>query len=259
MVIASVGDNCMDLYENGSRFPGGNAVNVAVWLSRLGSRVSYTGWIGSDEEGQELLRRLSGSGIDLSHMYTVEGRTATTQVNLIQGERTMGEYHQGVMSRFKLTEEDLSFLSSHRCIHSVVWGHCHTHFPYWKERGLDTSFDFSDRFTDPLVKELAPVLDYAFFSYSKDDSYIRNFMTEMCNHGTRNVIVTLGANGSMVYNGRRFIKRSAIQTVVVDTLGAGDSFIAGYLHVMMAGGSIRMGLEKGSRCAAATIGKLGAW
>ena len=42
--VAAVGDNCIDAYDNtGQSFPGGNPVNVAVYIKRLGGEASYTG------------------------------------------------------------------------------------------------------------------------------------------------------------------------------------------------------------------------
>ena len=40
--IATVGDNCMDVYDNtGRAYPGGNPVNVAVYFVRMGGEASY--------------------------------------------------------------------------------------------------------------------------------------------------------------------------------------------------------------------------
>ena len=42
MKIVTVGDNCMDVYEQtGKAYPGGNPVNVAVYLRRLNHAVDY--------------------------------------------------------------------------------------------------------------------------------------------------------------------------------------------------------------------------
>ena len=52
MHVATVGDNCIDSYfKTGQAFPGGNAINVAVYLARLGIPVSYVGVVGDDEYG----------------------------------------------------------------------------------------------------------------------------------------------------------------------------------------------------------------
>ena len=49
MKIACIGDNCIDYYDaTGEAFPGGNPVNVAVYLRRLGVESAYFGAVGTD-------------------------------------------------------------------------------------------------------------------------------------------------------------------------------------------------------------------
>ncbi|MFL6561495.1 MAG: PfkB family carbohydrate kinase, partial [Bacillus sp. (in: firmicutes)] len=55
MRIATVGDNCMDVYQaSGKVYPGGNPVNVAVYLKGLGADAAYVGWVGSDPYGDQM-------------------------------------------------------------------------------------------------------------------------------------------------------------------------------------------------------------
>ena len=50
--FAAIGDNCMDVYDKtGEVYPGGNPVNVAVHIARLGGRASYIGVVGDDAYG----------------------------------------------------------------------------------------------------------------------------------------------------------------------------------------------------------------
>ena len=52
MRLAAIGDNCVDFYEKqGWAYPGGNAVNVAVYGRQLGMDAAYLGWIGTDNFG----------------------------------------------------------------------------------------------------------------------------------------------------------------------------------------------------------------
>ena len=52
MRLAAIGDNCVDFYERqGWAYPGGNAVNVAVYGRQLGIDTAYLGWIGKDNFG----------------------------------------------------------------------------------------------------------------------------------------------------------------------------------------------------------------
>ena len=42
--VAAIGDNCIDYYDSlNESYPGGNPVNVAVYIKRLGGESSYTG------------------------------------------------------------------------------------------------------------------------------------------------------------------------------------------------------------------------
>ena len=106
MKLAAVGDNCMDVYDNlGKAYPGGNPVNVAVYFVRLGGEASYTGVVGTDSYGTLMKQSIGAKGVDVSHIRFEEGSTAVSHVELINGDRIFGEYEEGVMADFKLTEE----------------------------------------------------------------------------------------------------------------------------------------------------------
>ena len=51
--VAAIGDNCIDYYDSlNESYPGGNPVNVAVYIKRLGGESSYTGAVGTDSFGK---------------------------------------------------------------------------------------------------------------------------------------------------------------------------------------------------------------
>ena len=59
--VLGIGDNTVDIYvDQDVQFPGGNAVNVAVMMKRLGAEASYLGCIGTDFLG--VARTLPGLG-----------------------------------------------------------------------------------------------------------------------------------------------------------------------------------------------------
>ena len=90
--IACIGDNCVDFYdETGERYPGGNPVNVSVYFRRLGTPSSYIGAVGNDENGKMIIDSLAGKSVDVSHVKVLEGITAVTHVQRINGERMFGD------------------------------------------------------------------------------------------------------------------------------------------------------------------------
>ena len=111
MKIACVGDNCVDYYDNtGEAFPGGNPVNVAVYVRRMGGQSAYLGAVGSDEYGGLILRALEEKGVDVRRVKRLPGATALSHVCLIDGERVFGDYDEGVMAQFVLAPGDVEFL-----------------------------------------------------------------------------------------------------------------------------------------------------
>ncbi|WP_026564770.1 fructoselysine 6-kinase [Bacillus sp. UNC41MFS5] len=260
MRIATVGDNCMDVYQaSGKVYPGGNPVNVAVYLKELGVDSAYIGWVGSDSYGDKMIQAIQDKGIDITHLSQKEGKTAVTYVELVGNDRSFGQYDEGVMTDFSLKQEELNFIGTHQLVHSGIWGHVEWYYPLFKEMGLPTSFDFSDQLNHRLVKTLPAYVDYSFFSYTKDDAYIRQFLKDINKIGSKTVVATLGENGSLAYDGEQFYQCGVVDANVVDTMGAGDSFISGFIYGRLKGLSINECLELGTETASKTIRYFGAW
>lgn len=260
MRIVTVGDNCMDVYRNrGEAYPGGNPVNVSVYLKDLGVDSAYIGWVGTDEYGAKMIHAIQARGVDTSFVSKIEGNTAITYVELVNNDRQFGQYDEGVMADFTLTAKEIDFIETFQLIHAGIWGHVDPFFPIFKERGLLTSFDFSDQLSHELVKTLPRFVDFSFFSYTNDDSYIRKFLKEVSNLGSKVVVATLGENGSLAYDGKKFYKCDVVKGNVIDTMGAGDSFISGFLFGRLRGYEINKCLKLGSETAAKTISYFGAW
>ncbi|MBR0577063.1 fructoselysine 6-kinase [Proteiniclasticum sp. BAD-10] len=259
MRIATVGDNCIDYYQNLDQgFPGGNPVNVAVYLKRLGVSSSYVGVIGNDRYGKILKEALASKGVDLTHLYEKEGKTAVTQVELVDGERVFGDYDEGVLKDFKLTEEDLEFLASHDLVVSGIWGKVEDRMVDLKSRGCRIAFDFATKLEDPVKEVAIPHVDYAFFAADEDTPELRNFMEIEQRKGPKMVIVTLGEQGSIAYDGQ-FHRFGIVPCEVVDSMGAGDSYIAGFLKALLEGQTIEECMKKGAENSSVTLGYTGAW
>ncbi|QBD76993.1 fructoselysine 6-kinase [Ktedonosporobacter rubrisoli] len=247
MKVVTVGDNCVDVYTSMQKaFPGGNAVNVAVYLQRFGLEAAYVGAVGSDAYGQLLIESLRERAVDVSHLHQLAGTTAVTSIELVNNDRLLGDYEEGVLASFTLGAEDLSFIRQFAAVHAGIWGKVEGYFPEFKAHGLITSFDFADRLEHAMVVPLLPAVDYPFFSYQQDDSYIRDYLHEAQGRGARVAVATLGEKGSLAYDGKRFYTHGSEPVKVVDTLGAGDSFIAGFLYGTLQGYTIEHCLTLGT-------------
>lgn len=259
--IAAVGDNCIDFYDNTREFyPGGNPVNVAVYIKRMNGSSSYTGVVGNDDYGKFMIESLKEKGVDTSHIKIAEGRTAVTHVELKDGDRILGDYEEGVMKDFKLTEEDINFLCGHDLVVTGIWGMIESELHKIKERNVPIAFDFADKINHEITHRALPYVDYAFFSCdSESDEVLHKLMISIKSKGPRVVIVTEGEKGSIAYDGNEFIEYGIVECEVVDSMGAGDSYIAGFLMGILEGKSISECMKKGALSSSETIGYYGAW
>ena len=71
-------------------------------------------------------------------------------------------------------------------------------------------------------------------------------------------IATLGAEGSLIYNEKQFIKSEAFKVEAIDTTGAGDNYAAGFLYMYGMDAPLIDCMNAGSLCASETIKSLGA-
>lgn len=259
--IAAVGDNCIDFYDDtGEYYAGGNPVNVAVYVKRMNGNSSYTGVVGNDDYGKFMIEAIKAKGVDTSHIKIQEGSTAITHVEIKDGDRILGDYKEGVMANFKLTEEDINFLCNHDLVVTGIWGMIESELHHIKERGVPVAFDFADKLDHEITHKALPWVDYAFFSCdSKSDHELYEFMKAIKSKGPSVVVVTRGEKGSITYDGNEFNSFGIIECEVVDSMGAGDSYIAGFLLGILEGKSITECMRKGALSSSETIGYFGAW
>lgn len=259
--IAAVGDNCIDLYVNtGEFYPGGNPVNVAVYVKRMNGDSSYTGVVGNDEYGKFMIASLNKKGVDTSHIKILEGKTAVTHVEIKNGDRILGDYEEGVMADFKLTDDDIDFLCNHDLVVTGIWGMIEDDLYKIKERKVPLAFDFADKLDSETTHKALPYVDYAFFSCdSKNKEELHEFMKYIKSKGPGVVVVTRGEKGSIAYDGNEFTEFGIIECQVVDSMGAGDSYIAGFLMGILKGQSIAQSMRMGALSSSETLGYYGAW
>lgn len=257
--VVTIGDICMDVYPQlGKLSPGGNSVNIAVNMKNLGFDASFVGAVGQDDYGDRMINSLTEAGIDISHLRTLPGSTASIVVDLVNGERVYGEYDEGVLADFELSDEDKAFIAAHDMIHSSIWGHVEKDLPSLPG-GPIQSFDFAEFLDHEIFDRIAPSIHYAFFSYTQDDPFIRDFLVRSHARGCRAVIVTLAENGSLAYDGTGIYKTDIVPVKVVDTLGAGDAFIAGFMSGILKKYEIDACLRLGAIKASETLTRVGAW
>jgi fructoselysine 6-kinase len=259
MKLLGAGDNVVDRYHDlGLMFPGGNALNVAVAAARAGAEAAYIGAVGTDRAGHVVLAGLRAEGIDVSHVRVVDGPNASADVTLVEGDRVFVGSDVGV-SRFRLDADDLAWAGTFDLVHT---GDC----SMLEDQVADlaavapVAFDFSIHRDPAYLGPILPHLEIACFSATDlDEAAALGLLTRAVAQGPRLALATRGTRPALLYDGRRTWRQPAVTTSVVDTLGAGDSFIGRFLAGYVAGDDPAVTLEAAARAAAATCGSHGAF
>ena len=110
-----------------------------------------------------------------------------------------------------------------------------------------------------MVEETIGYVDYAFFSFEEADLSVREFLKKRVSQGPKVAVVTLGDKGSIVYDGKQFYEFGIFPATVVNTVGAGDSFMAGFMYGIMTGREIPRCQELGAKIAARVIETFEPW
>ncbi len=263
--LIGVGDNTVDTYTHlGMRFPGGNAVNVAVLAQRCGHPAAYLGWLGDDEDGRLIYSALQQERLDLSHCRVVAGQTAYSTVMLVDGDRVFGPADPGVCPQIALDEQDYAYLGQFDVVHSSVFSHLENGLAALKRASHCLSFDFSQERSPEYLERVLPHIDVALLSCSdlalEAQQQLMCWIYDRMYPGERRlVLVTRGSEGAWVYDGQAFYHQGILPVEVIDTLGAGDAFAAHFLVEALDGTPIQQAMYLAAGSAAENCKHYGAF
>ncbi len=259
MRLLGVGDNVVDRYRDlGQMFPGGNALNVAVAARRGGADASYLGAIGTDRAGKAVLGALRAEGVGLERARIVDGSNAWADVNVVDGDRVFVESDEGI-SRFVLDDADLAYASTFDLVHTGDCSMIESQVADLAQRA-PVSFDFSIHREPTYVDPLLPHLTVACFSASEDDEpSVLELLAQTVARGPKWALATRGMAPAILSDGGHIWRQPVISTRIVDTLGAGDSFIGRFLAGLFGGEEPVAALEEAARAAAVNCGSYGAF
>lgn len=248
MKILGFGDNIIDRFvDRGLVYPGGNCVNVAVFARMLGADAAYLGVFGSDRYGELIREALTAEGVDHRRSIVREGKSGVSTITVVDGERIFEGWNGGgvtVAEPLVLDEELGTYASGFDLIHSSVYSASETELPALRTSEALVSYDLSsedDYRSAYYLDRVCPFIDLALVSGSHlDDLETRELLRNIVNRGAGLALATRGILGAMVYDGNVFIEAPAETvadpTVIVDTMGCGDAFLAAFVASLLDSG-----------------------
>ena len=240
--VIGVGDNVIDRYmHTGMMYPGGNSLNFSVYAKQLGHQAAYMGVIADDHYAKVITKPLRELRIDTSYCEFVHGETGLSTTTIENGDRTItdnNDYGAVKAMPLQLTEGRLNYIATFDVAHSSCYSFIEDQLHLIKERGVPLVYDFSDHWEEKDFEALCPDIGIAFFSGKKlPDADLRRLLKKAVDLGSELAVTTIGRRGAILFNGQKYYQSAPynLDAEVVDTLGAGDSFLTGFLTTYIEG------------------------
>lgn len=232
---------------------GGSSSILAHNLSLLGTRVGFTSQVGADEMGEIACGRLAQAGLDTTHIAHKSGTGTGVTLLLPHGSERHILTYPGVMAEMTVADLDLSYLSSARHFHlSSLFIQTALHsglpelFDALKQAGLTVSLDTNDDPSGNWAGVLPSLLEKIDLLLPNEDEIEKiagkpTLEEALDALATRVplIVVKCGPRGALVQQQTpRGLQRDWVPPLVVDpidTIGAGDSFNAGFLSAWLRG------------------------
>jgi sugar/nucleoside kinase (ribokinase family) len=229
---------------------GSSSAILAHNLAVLGATVGFVTLVGKDELGKVALGRLGESGADLSRVaFAANGKSTGVTVLLHHGKERHILTYPGTMSDMSRRDLDVEYLKSARHFHlsslflqRSLAPELPELFRELKRAGLTISLDTNDDPEDKWGGVLEEVLDLVdvllpnegeICSIAKRDSV--DEAIEALSRRVPCIAVKLGSRGSLVQASGKRYTAAPVAVSPVDTIGAGDSFNAGFLFAWLRG------------------------
>ena len=241
---------------------GSSSAILAHNLAALGSRVGFVTKVGKDSFGTLAMERLRESGVDLAHV--AHGAKSGVTLILPHGLQRHILTYPGTISELRWEDLDLDYLASARHFHlsslflqRELLPDVPELFRRMKSAGLTTSLDTNDDPDDRwdgVLEEIFPHVDillpneHEAIRMSRADD-VETALSRLAQK-VETVVVKMGASGAIaIRDGRRF-SAPAVPVTIVDPVGAGDSFDAGFLHQFLRAADLATCLAFGNLCGA---------
>jgi len=262
---------------------GGAESNVAIGLARQGVDVAWYSALGADSFGDMIARGISLEGVRVeARIDPVHPTGMMVKSRSVDAERPVTYYRSGSAAS-QLTPADMERIDFDgvRMIHisgilpalSDKTAHlAAVLLQEGKKRSLLTSLDINYRpslwspdearqVLEPLLTEVDIVfgdtdeLSLVGIDASSEDS----LAAALNRHNLRDIVVKRGSLGAVCMSVDGWEEVDAYPVTVVDTVGAGDAFVAGYLSSFLADEELGARLSKAAVCGALACGHLGDW
>jgi len=239
---------------------GSSSAIFAHNISLLGSRVGFTSCIGDDPLGKFCVERLSEGGVDVSGVKRLPSKTTGVTVILPIAEKRHILTYPGTTFDLDQTHLDLDYLRDAAHFHLSSFFLLRALRPklpelffQMKQAGLTTSLDTNDDPDNLWADDVKAVLKSVDVFLPNEHEACKVAGTgdvdtalDILSHLVPVVVIKCGAQGVLAKRGKERFHAASLPIQLVDAVGAGDSFNAGFLHKFIRGSGFQDCLEFGN-------------
>jgi ribokinase len=252
--------------------PGGKGANQAVAAARQGASVYFLGAVGDDDFGASQRRGLAREGIDLTHLATVSHMATGVAMIAIdaQGQNTIvlseGANSSVTAQQVEAAESIIKSADVLLCqletplpavARAIEMAHAHgvpALLNPAPARPLENGL--LARIAYLLPNEIEAALLAGMPVTQADEA--RRAAQHLQDAGARRVLVTLGARGVLIADEQGAFLQPAVTVPVVDTTGAGDTFVGCFAVAIAEGRAVAEAVREAQCAAALKVTRLGA-
>jgi 2-dehydro-3-deoxygluconokinase len=252
---------------------GGAESNVAIGVARLGRPAVWMGRVGDDGVGRRVLRELRAEGVTAGAVVDPEARTGLMLKETPTSGRTRVSYYRAGSAGSRIGIDDLDFdaIESAGVLHvtgiTLALSESAEQAVFAAigaavAAGVPVSFDvnhrpalWGDRDPAPLYRRVAERSTIVFAGADEAELLVGSGSPEqlaarIADLGPAQAIVKLGEDGCVASIDGEALSAPAEKITPLDTVGAGDAFVAGYLVALLDGLAPADRLRQGARCGA---------
>ena len=256
---------------------GGDALNEATVLHKLGGNVHLETLLGNDEAGKAVLRRIEQVGLETSGVRMRDELQTSVNVVLVKPDATRHFLTNPHASQRKLRLEDIPMpfpkdvgiisFASMFVFPLMRAEEMAAVFRQAKEQGILVCADMTKRKNGETTADVAPALRYVDYLFPNDaeamiltgKDTVEEAAEDLLGAGVGTVVIKCGAKGCYIKSREKEIWAPAQENVTcVDTTGAGDSFVGGFLYGLSNGLPPEECARIANDCGAKAVQKVGA-
>lgn len=255
--------------------------NVAIGVRRLGHSATWAGRVGDDELGELVLARLRGEQLEVVAQSDPAAPTGLMITERRSAELRRVTYYRRASAGSRLQPADIPLDSVRRADIVHVTGitaalsagaleAVQAVVAEARAAGIPVSLDLNYRAAlwshDAAARVLRPLAASADIVFAGDERRLLVDHDEpaaaaraIAQLGPATAVVTLGARGAVAHVAGEDLRAPALPVTVVDPVGAGDAFVAGYLSGILDGRPPTASLALAARTAAFAVTVDGDW